>query len=91
MNFATKELIILFQSPFEKYTEKTNVYVTEEMDDADIPAGDTEDVQEKKGLPLAAKIAIGVAAVIVIIVIVRVIVKKRRKKKEEELMDDELL
>ena len=52
---------------------------------------DTEDVQAKKGLPLAAKIAIGVAAVIVIIVIVRVIVKKRRKKKEEELMDDELL
>ena len=75
----------------KKYTEKTNVYVTEEMDDADIPAGDTEDVQAKKGLPLAAKIAIGVAAVIVIIVIVRVIVKKRRKKKEEELMDDELL
>ena len=75
----------------KKYTEKTNVYVTEEMDDADIPAGDTEDVQAKKGIPLAAKIAIGVAAVIVIIVIVRVIVKKRRKKKEEELMDDELL
>ena len=75
----------------KKYTEKTNVYVSEEMDDADVPADDMGDTQSKKGLPLAAKIAIGVAAVVVVIVVVRVIVKKRRKKKEEELMDDELL
>ena len=75
-----------------KYTEKTNVFVTEDMGDTDMPAdGGMDEPQVKKGIPLAAKIGIGVAALVVVVVVVRVIVKKKRKKKEEELMDDELL
>lgn len=72
----------------KKYTEKTNVFVSEDMGDADDGMDET---QTKKGLPLAAKIGIGVAALVVVIIVVRIIVKKKRKKKEEELMDDELL
>ena len=53
--------------------------------------GGMDEPQVKKGIPLAAKIGIGVAALVVVVVVVRVIVKKKRKKKEEELMDDELL
>ena len=76
----------------KKYTEKTNVFVSEDMGDADMPADDgMDETQTKKGLPLAAKIGIGVAALVVVIIVVRIIVKKKRKKKEEELMDDELL
>ena len=75
-----------------KYTEKTNVFVTEDMGDTDMPAdGGMDEPQVRKGIPLAAKIGIGVAALVVVVVVVRVIVKKKRKKKEEELMDDELL
>lgn len=72
----------------KKYTEKTNVFVSEDMGDADDGMDET---QTKKGLPLAAKIGIGVAVLVVVIIIIRIIVKKKRKKKEEELMDDELL
>lgn len=76
----------------KKYTEKTNVFVSEDMGNADMPADDgMDETQTKKGLPLAAKIGIGVAALVVVIIVVRIIVKKKRKKKEEELMDDELL
>jgi hypothetical protein len=76
----------------KKYTEKTNVFVSEDMGDADMPADDgMDETQTKKGLPLAAKIGIGVAVLVVVIIIIRIIVKKKRKKKEEELMDDELL
>lgn len=76
----------------KKYTEKTNIFVTEDMGDADMPAdGSMDEPQVKKGIPLAAKIGIGVAALIVVIIIIRIVVKKKRKKKEEELMDDELL
>ena len=53
--------------------------------------GSMDEPQVKKGIPLAAKIGIGVAALIVVIIIIRIVVKKKRKKKEEELMDDELL
>ncbi len=55
----------------KKYTEKTNVYVTEEMDDADIPGRENRGCTGKEGASACCKIAIGVAAVIVIIVIVR--------------------
>ena len=74
------------------YTAKTNVYVSEDMGDADMPVDDgMDETQTKKGLPLAAKIGIGVAVLVVVIVVIRIVLKKRRKKKEEELMDDDLL
>lgn len=75
----------------KKYTEKTNIYVSEEMDDPDVPADDGVDASDEKGFPLAAKIGIGIAAVVVVIIVVRLVIKRKRKKKEEELMDDELL
>ena len=68
-----------------------NIYVSEEMDDPDVPADDGVDASDEKGFPLAAKIGIGIAAVVVVIIVVRLVIKRRRKKKEEELMDDELL
>jgi hypothetical protein len=74
----------------KRYTEKTNIFVTEEDDEAwDESMGEDTEVSDKQGLP-AAKIVIGIVAVLLVIGVIRFIRKKRRLKKEE-LLDDELL
>jgi hypothetical protein len=74
----------------KRYTEKTNIYVSEEDLETDEVWEEDGSYSEKKGLPLAADIAIGIVAAVVVILVIRFILKKRRLKKEE-LWDDELL
>jgi hypothetical protein len=75
----------------KRYTEKTNIFVTEEDDEAwDESMGEDTEVSDKQGMPLAAKIVTGIVAVLVVIGVIRFIRRKRRLKKEE-LLDDELL
>lgn len=73
-----------------KYTEKTNVYVSEDMGDMGEQVEEMTG-EEKTGLPLAAKAGIVIAALVIVVLVVRHVFKKRRLKKEEELMEDELL
>lgn len=73
----------------KKYVEKTNVYVTEEMNDIGTEEEGEEETTSKKSTPT---IVIGIIVILIIIIaVIRHILKKRRLKREEELMDDELL
>ena len=75
------------------YKAKTNVYVTEEMEDMGEMDGEefSEDMGESKGVPKPVIIVILVVVIIVAVVVIRHVRKKKRMRKEEELMDDELL
>lgn len=74
----------------KKYVEKTNVYVTEEMNDVMMEEEGMEETTPNK-VPTPA-VVIGIVVILIIIIaVIRRILKKRRLKREEELMDDELL